>query len=247
MEKYAADMHIHSNYSFDSEMPLENIIKNELSNGVKVIAITDHVELNRETLITVINKLVKRNIEINSLEEKYAISIIKGIEVSEPHLHKEAMNFFREIDLIEYIIGSIHHLNGESFRFHKDNVDEYLRSILKMVEYGNFDTVAHLDYIKRYGTDLKLDEKLLDEILNIIIEKDLTLEVNTSGYRRCGSPFPSLEILNRYAELGGKKITFGSDAHRENEVYDGIDRGFNEVKKLNLTPGVIKNRQFKSI
>lgn len=179
--------------------------KKEIENGVKVIAVTDHVELDCESLITVINKLAKRNAEINSLEERYAISIIKGIEVSEPHLHKEAMKFFKELDLIEYIIGSIHHLNGESFRYHKDNVDEYLRSILKMVEYGEFDTVAHLDYIKKYGTTLKLDEKLIDEILNIIIEKDLTLEVNTSGYRRCGSMFPGMDILTKYSEFGGKK------------------------------------------
>ena len=64
MEKYTADMHIHSNYSFDCEMPLENIVKKEIEDGVKVIAITDHVELDRESLITVINKLVKRNEKI---------------------------------------------------------------------------------------------------------------------------------------------------------------------------------------
>lgn len=247
MEKYTADMHIHSNYSFDCKMPLENIVKIEIENGVKIIAVTDHIELNRESLITVINKLVKRNEEINSLEDKYAISIIKGIEVSEPHLHKEAMKFFKELDLIEYIIGSIHHLNGESFRFHKDSVNEYLRSILKMVEYGEFDTIAHLDYIKKYGTSLKLDEKLIDEILNIIIEKNLTLEVNTSGYRRCGSMFPSMDILTKYSEFGGEKITFGSDAHKENELYNGIPEAVNETKVLNLTPGIIKNGQFKSI
>ena len=75
MEKYTADMHIHSNYSFDCKMPLENIVKKEIENGVKVIAVTDHVELDRESLITVINKLVKRNEEIISTQKSGSILI----------------------------------------------------------------------------------------------------------------------------------------------------------------------------
>jgi Histidinol phosphatase and related hydrolases of the PHP family len=48
----------------------------------------------------------------------------------------------------------------------------------------------------------------IDAILKGIIERNKALEVNTHTER-----FPSDEILRRYFELGGRKITFGSDSH----------------------------------
>ena len=38
------NMHIHSNYSFDSKMKLESIAKTLIENNVKYAGITDHVE-----------------------------------------------------------------------------------------------------------------------------------------------------------------------------------------------------------
>lgn len=247
MEKYIADMHIHSEYSFDSKMPIKNIVAKENEKGCKVIAITDHIELRQENIINIVNRLVKRDKEIDQIQKNAPVIIIKGIEVSEPHLYQDSVKFLNELDIVEYIIGSIHHLHGNPLRFYKDDVDDYLRSILDMVLNANIDTVAHLDYIKRYGTNNKFDEKLLEEILNVIIDRNLTLEINTSGYKRCGSLFPDIEIINKYAELGGTKVVFGSDAHIEEDLYEGIDKARNQTKKLNLTPGIIKNGQFKSI
>lgn len=44
MENYKADVHIHSSYSFDSDLPIKTIIEREKELGNDVIAITDHVE-----------------------------------------------------------------------------------------------------------------------------------------------------------------------------------------------------------
>lgn len=247
MENYKADVHIHSSYSFDSDLPIKTIIEREKELGNDVIAITDHVEFAQKNILQTVNSLAKREKEIRKYEQEKDILVIRGVEISEPHLYKEYVEFLRNMYGIEYIIGSIHHLNGKSFRYNKDAVDDYLRLMLDMVTYGDMDTLAHMDYIKKYGTKRNLDKSLIDEILTTIIARGITLEINSSGYRRCGSPFPSVEILERYIDLGGSNVVIGSDAHQKSELYDGVKQAYEDIKELKLNKGVIVNKQFKSI
>ena len=53
--------------------------------------------------------------------------------------------------------------------------------------------------------------KEIDEILQVIIQKDKILEVNSST-KGMGLSVTSEEILQRYYQLGGRKISFASDA-----------------------------------
>lgn len=56
--------------------------------------------------------------------------------------------------------------------------------------------------------------ELIDEILRVIVTREISLEVNTSGYKNGGTmPNPNEDIIRRYRELGGESVTFGSDAH----------------------------------
>jgi histidinol-phosphatase (PHP family) len=49
------------------------------------------------------------------------------------------------------------------------------------------------------------------------------LEVNTSGMRqRPCEPYPCLEILRWYRELGGEVLTAGSDAHHVADLGSGV-------------------------
>ena len=57
----------------------------------------------------------------------------------------------------------------------------------------------------------------LDEVLTAVIKKDKILEVNSSNKGGVSMTLPDKDILQRYYELGGRKISFGSDAH-------GVDR-----------------------
>ena len=94
--------------------------------------------------------------------------------------------------------------------------------------YSNFDTFGHLDYVVRYGPNQNRDytyqkyQEILDEILRTLIRKDIGLEINTGGYKYgLGTPNPCKDVIARYRELGGKIITFGSDAH--DPVYLGYE------------------------
>ena len=105
---------------------------------------------------------------------------------------------------------------------------KYLRKILKSLDAKYpYDTVTHIGFVRKNApyadASMPLAEYIdvIDEILKKIIEKGKTLEVNSNiKYKDF---MPTAEILKRYYELGGRSITFASDAHltaRVGELYD---------------------------
>ena len=100
-----------------------------------------------------------------------------------------------------------------------------------------FTSLSHIDYVVRYvpkelincplpeyfGRVYEKNARVIDEILKIIIKRGQALEVNTKGaFTDIGHVHPSDEIMKRYRELGGTKLTYGSDAHFSEKVGDGI-------------------------
>ena len=88
----------------------------------------------------------------------------------------------------------------------------------------DFDVLGHLDILRRYGEARATRVtsnlySLLDKVLQWLIENKKALEFNSSGYRYgLESPHPELWVFERYFALGGRLVTFGSDAHRPEDV-----------------------------
>lgn len=249
MTKYSADMHIHSKYSFDSKMEIKDIIGVLKEKKLKYLALTDHVEFSTQPVGEVLHRIKHRNEEIDELQSTTNIKLIKGLEISEPHLYEREVEYLNSITDLDYIIGSIHHIYRMPLRKMsnlKNAYNLYYESMLKMVENTDIDTLAHMDYIKKRISRNDYDPKIVTEILKTIIDRDIALEINTSGYRRCGEYFPSNEILDEYIALGGKKVVLGSDAHNLNELYDNIPEATEELNP-ELTPGVIVNHHYRSL
>ena len=81
------NMHIHSNYSWDGSLKLSRISQVLQQNGVGYAAITDHVDFRIESIQEVIEKLKLREFEIDRLNRQFPnVTLLKGIEVSEPFL-----------------------------------------------------------------------------------------------------------------------------------------------------------------
>ena len=113
-----------------------------------------------------------------------------------------------------------------------------------MIETCDIDVVCHLTCPLRYvmlkygrTVDIALFYPQIEEILELVIKKDLALEINTSGFSvREGEKsilMPSEDILKMYFDLGGRKITLGSDAH----VSERVANGFDEVAEILKTVG----------
>lgn len=250
MEKIVADTHIHSKYSFDSKQKIKHIIDKMELLDAKYIAITDHVEFKTQPVNEVVRRITMRNQKIDELQEGTDITIIKGVEVSEPHLYPAGMEALSQIEDIDYVIGSIHHICDASMKKMAEvpgAINMYFESMLSMVTSADIDTLAHLDYMKKYLTEFNPDPKLIEAILRTIIERNIALEVNTSGMRRCGEYFPGTNILDTYKALGGKHITYGSDAHRLDELGDNISEAHELLKPYEFEEGIILKRGFKKL
>ena len=114
----------------------------------------------------------------------------------------------------------------------------YYETVLKNLEqFDCFDTVGHIDYISRYVPRLIRHapralspyryedyETQIDRILKTVIRKGLAIEINTGGlYKEAKQTNPEERIIRRYLALGGKKLSYGSDAHRPEYVGFGFE------------------------
>ncbi len=228
------DYHMHSTYSADGEMTLEEACLRAIEIGIDEIAFTDHIDIDwpdPNINFSIIN-IEQYLSDITKLAEKYShqIKIKKGIEIGlQPHVLEENSNIIQSYPF-DFVIGSVHIIdrmdpyqgNYYEGKTKEESYRRYYQEIIDLIAiYDDFDVLGHLDYIRRYNPysysceDLTLALDLIDEILKILIDKGKGIEVNTSGYRHISKcPLPSFAIVKRYRELGGEIITLGSDAHR---------------------------------
>ena len=248
------DVHMHSQFSGDSQTPLEDMLNAALQKGLGGICFTDHLDIdypNEPDLFLL--DLPNYAASVLALKEKYhtQFPVCFGIELGlQPHLsnlHKDILSQYP----FDFVIGSSHVVHGfdpyypEFYvgREEKHCYREYFESILEnILAFDDFDVYGHIDYVVRYGPtrnenyDWNEYRDIIDEILKLLISKGKGIEINTGGFKYgLGHPNPTEEILLRYRELGGEIITIGSDAHKPEHI--GYD--FDKV------PGILKNAGFQ--
>lgn len=228
------DYHIHSNFSKDAskEATFEAYIKAAKEKKIEKIAFTDHVDFDA------VHPLFKENIDydeymraFNQIKEDKDISVALGVEIGyQSHTIQQNKHFLKKYPF-EFVILSIHYLEkkdlytGEYFqgKTKEEAYNIYFDTCLEAIEnMDQFTVFGHLDYISRYSPfgDVVYSEfkEKIDVILRALINKNKGIEINTSGYRYEGRTYPSQEVINRYKELGGTIITYGSDAHCVEEL-----------------------------
>jgi histidinol-phosphatase (PHP family) len=104
-----------------------------------------------------------------------------------------------------------------------------------------FDVLGHQDLAKRYtkrflgSYDMSPFGGLIDEILSACLAADLTPEINTSSLRQgLDETMPNEAAAARYAALGGKAMSLGSDAHRAEDIGAGFDRAVTMLRDAGL-------------
>lgn len=261
------DLHNHSEFSFDSETPIEENIKAAIDLGLKYISVTDHMDLIKVTDDyrdnTDIPGYFKR---VKELKEKYIdkIKILYGIEVGiQPEtaiLNDEITSKFD----FDFIIGSTHCVKEEDIYFanfyerysSKDLFKLYYSEMLKAVQMTkNFDSLGHIDYIDRYApspdrvSPIEDNKEIIIEILKFLIENNKGFEINTAGIRSGLSYMhPKPIVLEWYRELGGEIITIGSDGHRKQDIGAGVFDACELLKSYGYNGVYIfENRQPKKI
>lgn len=224
------DSHLHTSFSTDSKMNLQEAIEKSNRSGLGII-ITDHMDINypiKDKYLFDINKYFDNYSKFRNE------NLLLGIELG---LRTDCVQQNREIALnndFDYIIGSVHVVNGQDIYFEEyyknkskfEAYQEYLIFILDCLKKQSdfIDSLGHIDYISRYA---KFEDKeiyyedfadYIDEILKFLIENEKVLELNTRRFDNSDAVNNLLKIYKRYFELGGKYITLGSDAHNVNSI-----------------------------
>lgn len=253
--KKICDSHLHSCCSFDAHDSVDEMCKRAIALGLYAITITDHFEANLyydadKSKFGDFSVLIPRSIkEIKSAQQKYSdkIKIYCGIELGEPLQDKKATAEILSLTDYDFILGSLHNISRYDdfffLEYTEENVKEilnaYFAELLQMVRFGGFDSLAHITYPLRYisgrskiAVDLNEYSTQIDAILKTLIEKNLAMEVNSSGLRQeIGKTLPDKNLIMRYKELGGKYVTVGSDAHCTKDMASGIEQTYSILKE----------------
>lgn len=243
LSRPAADSHVHSRFSFDSDQTISGICERAAQLGLYAVTITDHCEVNvsGKSPYWSMDTMRGANRRIGRERERSDVRVLTGVELGQPaHNSAVAQALLDELQY-DFVLASVHYLRDNRdfyyLDYHVDDpyevYDKYLAELLETVRWGNFDSLAHMTYPLRYiiGRDgYPFDEQRYaaryDEILTLLAQKGKALEINTSGFaRENGFSLPQVELVRRFRELGGRYITLGSDAHTAKNIGVGLERG----------------------
>ncbi len=241
------DSHLHTNLSPDSHVPLESYAAQAVERRIAEIAITDHVDFEPGAPAFDFVPFATREGVVREAAERWGprgVAIRFGVEITYDQRFDAAIRDHLARHSYDYVIGSVH-VYADS-PYHATRVDTwvagrslpeivapYFEEVERAIRSGLFDTIGHLDFVKRYlhphvtAADLAAAPELYEPLLRALVDTGVALEVNTSGLRQAsGETYPSGQIVARYRSLGGRFVSAGSDAHQPAAFASGLAEGY---------------------
>lgn len=251
--KYASDCHNHSNCSPDGHHSPQAMLDRAHELGLYAYTMTDHCECN-EYEEKYRERSAKAWAGMEKLSPPDGLTFLRGIELGQAMQDLTGAREVLATYPYDFVIGSLHNLRGRKDFYYiecksmsPDEIagllDDYWTELLEMIDWGGFDSLGHLTYPLRYiqgeqgvHVDIERHFDRIDEVFKSLIKKDIALEVNTSGLaQKLGETMPDPVLLKRYYELGGRLLTFGSDAHCTENLGSGIDEAMEQAKAVGFT------------
>jgi histidinol-phosphatase (PHP family) len=252
------DAHLHTNLSPDSNVVIDVYAASALERGIAELAITDHVDFEPGAPAFGYTTFADRERVVRQAAERWGpqgVAIRFGVELTYDRTWERDIREHLARHAYDFTIGSVHDRLGSPYspgRVRQWVEGRSLREIVAVsfdeveaaARSGLFDTLGHLDVVKRYlhphvtKDDLAAAPDVYEPILRSLVESGTALEINTSGLRHpIGETYPSAAIVARFRQLGGRAVTIGSDAHRAEQfgwaLADGyqsaLDGGFTAI------------------
>lgn len=264
MEKNWTDMHTHSKFSHDGQSTLHEMAEAALKKGLLFYGISEHFDYDIEIDGNQVQQSRESEAEYfheaRHIQDDYAgcLNVLVGSEfayTNNPKGHTMYQTTYEKYRP-DYVINSLHSPLGSGVdyckkqAFYEDGKErdklvvyrEYLKGVLDSLNAPYpYDIVGHISYLTRYAPyadrEMRLDEfrEEIDEVLTAIIQKDKILEVNSSNKGGVSLTLPDRTILQRYYELGGRKVSYGSDAHGINRLADKREEVVAMLKEIGFT------------
>ena len=221
-----------------------------IERGVPEIGFTEHYDLHPGEECRDWFRLEPWAAELEHVRAQFAAQLIvrAGLEIGEPHIYRAEAQTMLARYSFDYALGSLHWVGAETIfdknyfrRSPQEAFGLFFDELERMTRVGGFDILSHFDVPVRVGFnvynyyDPKEHEERIRPVLKNCIERGIALDINTKGLDIPAKALtPGLDILRWYVELGGERITFGSDAHRPIRVGDGIPTALAVAKEAGL-------------
>ncbi|MCL6432285.1 MAG: histidinol-phosphatase HisJ family protein [Anaerolineae bacterium] len=245
------DDHVHSRFSCDARDSLESLCDAAREQGLAGLTLTDHFDTEPSDPGYGWYDYDRTLLEVERIRQQTGpgFSLLLGAEICfQTPFAPRIADFIRSCPL-DFALGAVHYARHEFidpayFRRHDVHsaYEAYLEAVEELVQSGLFDSLAHLDMPKLHSTPVygrfapEHFWEQIERILQLLIRKGMALELNTKGWRQLpGESYPGEAILRRYVELGGTRITIGSDTHDAAHLGYGIERAHVLARRLGLT------------
>jgi len=237
------DAHLHTNLSPDSDVPIDAYCAAAVERGIPEIAITDHVDFDPRDQAYSFTTFAERERQVRDAAARWAdrgLRVRFGVEVSYESQREVQIREHLAHHPYDYAIGSVHVGAASPFMAHRvagwvagrtfdEVVAPYFAEVEAAIRSELFDTIGHLDYVKKYVVNhvppaaFAARPDVYEPLLRALVETGMALEVNASGLRQPpGETYPAPPIVERFRALGGLRVTAGSDAHRARSFAYGL-------------------------
>lgn len=276
------DYHMHFEYgSYDLEW-VQGFFESAKKNGVGEIGISEHShgfiefkDLYYEELIlddSVVGSYQAKWLEKNKfkyslkdyfkfmqmLKEKgYPVKI--GIEICNFKNQEKVKAIIKDYEF-DYIIGSVHFLNGWGYDFAdikqvwndfslQDIYKWYAEEITNLAQSGLYDVLGHPFNIRLFKNIPEFDVKpILEQVATVLKEANMVIDINTGTLYRYPieeiSPYPDfLQVAKKY----DLPIITSSDAHKPEDCGRYIDEAIDYAKTFGYDSSIIFTNRKRSI
>jgi histidinol-phosphatase (PHP family) len=241
------DAHLHTDQSPDADVPVDVYAALALERNIPELAITDHVDFAPGAPAYGFVHFNDRERVVREAAERWAplgVHIRFGVEITYDSRYEQDIRDSLRLRKYDYAIGSVHvykdspyakgnvaaWIEGKSL---PEIVGPYFAEVTAAARSGLFDTIGHLDFVKRNlvpfikPAELTGAPELYEPVLRALIESGAALEMNTSGLRQqAQETYPNAAIVALFRSMGGQRVTAGSDAHRADWLAWGLEEGY---------------------
>lgn len=242
------DLHNHTLFCNHATGTMREYIVKAIELGIDVYGFSEHAPMDFDQHYRLRFDDIKRyETEVLALKEEFSndISVVLGYEV-------DFMQHIPMLDVIlkakvDYLIGSVHFLDGWGFdnpefigTYENSDIDkiwqDYFDCIEAMAKSNLFDIVGHLDLIKIFKYMPKKEVTIIaKKAMSAIKKANMVVEINPAGFRKpIHEQYPSTKLLEMCYELD-IPITFGSDAHAVNQVGFCYEEAVSMAKTIGYT------------
>jgi histidinol-phosphatase (PHP family) len=246
------DTHLHTIHSPDANAMLDAYCALAVERGIPELAITDHVDFDPTMPAYGFVSFEDREHDVRAAAERWAdrgLAIRFGVEITYERAYEDDIRGWLRRHPHDYVIGSVHISAVSPYKASNvaafvagrplpEVVAPYFDEVIGAARSGLFDTIGHMDFVKRYlvphvmPAELAQAPELYEPALHAMIESGTALEVNASGLRQLPrETYPSAAIVARYRELGGRHVTIGSDAHRTEWFAYGLAEAYRHATR----------------